>query len=270
MIAPGFGGINLEDIAAPRCFEIERAAAGVASTSRSSTTTSTAPRSWCSPRSPTRCACVKKELADVRIVVAGGGAAGTAIVSLLLAGGVTRRRGRRPRGPLSRRRRRLSAGAPRPGRGTNPRRVRGDLRDGAAGRRRVHRGQRPGLLEPEWIADMAPDAGRLRPGQPRPGGRPRGGREVRRRRGQRPLRLPQPDQQRARLPRGLPRAARRPRPTSPSRCCCGPPRRSRWCHRRELDPTSSSRRSSPRRAQGGRRSDRGNQKPPVAEVAGLS
>ncbi len=28
MIAPGFGGINLEDIAAPRCFEIERTAAG--------------------------------------------------------------------------------------------------------------------------------------------------------------------------------------------------------------------------------------------------
>src|SRR3712207_8865567 len=24
MIAPGFGGINLEDIAAPRCFEIEK------------------------------------------------------------------------------------------------------------------------------------------------------------------------------------------------------------------------------------------------------
>ena len=29
-IAPGFGGINLEDIAAPRCFEIERAAARAA------------------------------------------------------------------------------------------------------------------------------------------------------------------------------------------------------------------------------------------------
>ena len=56
MIAPGFGGINLEDIAAPRCFEIEAPAARVASTSRSSTTTSTAPRSSCSPRSPTRCA----------------------------------------------------------------------------------------------------------------------------------------------------------------------------------------------------------------------
>ncbi len=46
-IAPGFGGINLEDIAAPRCFEIERRLQATSSTSRSSTTTSTAPRSWC-------------------------------------------------------------------------------------------------------------------------------------------------------------------------------------------------------------------------------
>ena len=45
-IAPGFGGINLEDIAAPRCFEIERAAAE-SSTSRCSTTTSTGRRSSC-------------------------------------------------------------------------------------------------------------------------------------------------------------------------------------------------------------------------------
>ena len=50
MIAPGFGGINLEDIAAPRCFEIERRLREPASTSRSSTTTSTARRSWCWPR----------------------------------------------------------------------------------------------------------------------------------------------------------------------------------------------------------------------------
>ena len=55
-IAPGFGGINLEDISAPRCFEIERAPARDRSTSRSSTTTSTARRSSCSPRSSTRCA----------------------------------------------------------------------------------------------------------------------------------------------------------------------------------------------------------------------
>ena len=48
-IAPGYGGINLEDIAAPRCFEIERRLREPW-TSRCSTTTSTAPRSSCSPR----------------------------------------------------------------------------------------------------------------------------------------------------------------------------------------------------------------------------
>ena len=46
---PAFGGINLEDISAPRCFEIEERLKA-ASTSRSSTTTSTARRSSCSPR----------------------------------------------------------------------------------------------------------------------------------------------------------------------------------------------------------------------------
>ena len=53
-IAPGFGGINLEDISAPRCFEIERGY-GRRSTSLCSTTTSTAPPSSCSPRCSTRC-----------------------------------------------------------------------------------------------------------------------------------------------------------------------------------------------------------------------
>ena len=52
-IAPAFGGINLEDIAAPRCFEIEDRLKE-SSTSRSSTTTSTAPRSWCWRRCSTR------------------------------------------------------------------------------------------------------------------------------------------------------------------------------------------------------------------------
>ena len=48
-VAPTFGGINLEDISAPRCFEIEDRLKR-RSTSRSSTTTSTAPRSSCSRR----------------------------------------------------------------------------------------------------------------------------------------------------------------------------------------------------------------------------
>ena len=47
-IAPGFGGINLEDIKAPECFEVERRCRP-SWTSRSSTTTSTVRRSWCWP-----------------------------------------------------------------------------------------------------------------------------------------------------------------------------------------------------------------------------
>ena len=43
LISKSFGGINLEDIAAPRCFEIERRSSA---TYRSSTTTSTAQPSW--------------------------------------------------------------------------------------------------------------------------------------------------------------------------------------------------------------------------------
>src|SRR3954468_10526909 len=54
-IAPGFGGINLEDIAAPRCFEIEARLRETLDIPVFHTTTSTAPRSSSSPRSSMRC-----------------------------------------------------------------------------------------------------------------------------------------------------------------------------------------------------------------------
>ena len=54
-IAPGFGGINLEDISAPRCFEIEERLIEASSTSRCSTTISTGPRWSCWRRCSTRC-----------------------------------------------------------------------------------------------------------------------------------------------------------------------------------------------------------------------
>ena len=157
MIAPGFGGINLEDIAAPRCFEIERRLRESRSTSRSSTTTSTAPRSWCWPPSPTRCAWSKKEhgrRSGWSSPVAG--AAGTAIVTLLLAAG--RRRtwssstGTARSAPATRRsptaHRELAAV-------TNPRRVTGDLHDVLRGADVFIGVSAPGILQPEWIADMA-------------------------------------------------------------------------------------------------------------------
>ena len=77
------------------------------STSRCSTTTSTAPRSSCSPRSPTRCAWSARTLADVRIVVSGAGAAGHGDHPAAARAGRAgrrrvrhpRRRAQRPRGP---------------------------------------------------------------------------------------------------------------------------------------------------------------------------
>ena len=45
LLAGSFGGVNLEDISAPRCFEIERRLEGVLRYPRFSTTTSTA-RRW--------------------------------------------------------------------------------------------------------------------------------------------------------------------------------------------------------------------------------
>ena len=85
-IAPGFGGINLEDISAPRCFEVERRLRelldipvfhddqhGTAIVVLAALTNALR--------------CVHKRLEDVRVVVAGAGAAGTAVVDLLLAAG---------------------------------------------------------------------------------------------------------------------------------------------------------------------------------------
>jgi malate dehydrogenase (oxaloacetate-decarboxylating) len=86
LLAPVFGGINLEDIAAPRCFEIERRLRelldipvfhddqhGTAIVVLAALTNALR--------------VVGKELADVRVVLSGAGAAGSAILRLLLTAG---------------------------------------------------------------------------------------------------------------------------------------------------------------------------------------
>ncbi len=86
-VAPNFGGINLEDIAAPRCFDIERrlveeldipvmhddqhgtaivVLAGLMNAAK----------------------VVKKDIKKLKVVVSGAGAAGTAVAKLLMAAGV--------------------------------------------------------------------------------------------------------------------------------------------------------------------------------------
>jgi malate dehydrogenase (oxaloacetate-decarboxylating) len=86
-LAPSFGGINLEDISAPRCFEIERrldealdipifhddqhgTAIVVLAALRNAA------------------AVLSRKLGDLRVVVSGAGAAGVAVTKMLIAGGV--------------------------------------------------------------------------------------------------------------------------------------------------------------------------------------
>ncbi|MGR7024798.1 malic enzyme-like NAD(P)-binding protein [Geodermatophilus sp. URMC 62] len=86
LLAPGFGGINLEDIAAPRCFEIEaRLREKLDIPVFHDDQHGTAIVALAALRNALRV--VDKQLPDVRIVVAGAGAAGTAIVHLLLEAG---------------------------------------------------------------------------------------------------------------------------------------------------------------------------------------
>ena len=85
-ISPGFAGINLEDISAPRCFEIEARLRELLDIPVfHDDQHGTAIVVLASLRNALRV--VGKELSDVRVVMSGAGAAGQAILRLLLAAG---------------------------------------------------------------------------------------------------------------------------------------------------------------------------------------
>ncbi len=86
-LAPSFGGINLEDISAPRCFEVERRLQErldipVFHDDQHGTAIVT----LAALRSAARL--TDRDLADTQVVVSGAGAAGVAITRFLLAAGV--------------------------------------------------------------------------------------------------------------------------------------------------------------------------------------
>jgi malate dehydrogenase (oxaloacetate-decarboxylating) len=157
LIAPGFGGINLEDIAAPRCFEVERRLResldipvfhddqhGTAIVVLAALTNALR--------------CVDKKLADVRIVVSGAGAAGSAIVTLLLAGGAGDVVVYDINGILSSDDDTLSPAMAELATRTNAGRLRGGLHDALRGSDVFIGVSAPGILPAEWIADMAENA----------------------------------------------------------------------------------------------------------------
>jgi len=157
MIAPGFGGINLEDIAAPRCFEIEaRLRASLDIPVFHDDQHGTAIVVLAALTNALRC--VKKQLADARVVVAGGGAAGSAIVSLLMAGGARDVVVWDREGLLSADDDTLPPAKAELATRTNPRRLRGDLRAGLQGADVFIGVSAPKVLDPEWIQEMAPAA----------------------------------------------------------------------------------------------------------------
>ncbi len=156
MISPGFGGINLEDIAAPRCFEIEaRLRESLDIPVFHDDQHGTAIVVLAALRNALRC--VHKELSAVRVVVAGAGAAGSAIVTLLLHAGVPDVVVWDREGCLSSDDEDLTpAKAELAGR-TNPRGVRGDLLEALRGADVFVGVSGPGVLQPEWIDEMADD-----------------------------------------------------------------------------------------------------------------
>jgi malate dehydrogenase (oxaloacetate-decarboxylating) len=88
LIAPGFGGINLEDISAPRCFEVERRLRGLLDIPVfHDDQHGTAIVVMAALTNALRV--VGKKLPQVRIAMAGAGAAGTAVLKLLLGAGAT-------------------------------------------------------------------------------------------------------------------------------------------------------------------------------------
>jgi malate dehydrogenase (oxaloacetate-decarboxylating) len=155
-IAPGFGGINLEDISAPRCFEVERRLRealdipvfhddqhGTAIVVLAALTNALR--------------CVAKTIDKTRVVVAGGGAAGTAIVSLLLAAGVGSVLVWDREGILSPTDRNLNEAKHALAALTNPTGITGSLHDALIGADVFIGVSGPGVLAAEWITGMAPD-----------------------------------------------------------------------------------------------------------------
>ncbi|MGW4808849.1 NAD(P)-dependent malic enzyme [Kitasatospora sp. NPDC004272] len=86
-LAPSFGGVNLEDISAPRCFEIERRLQErldipVFHDDQHGTAIVTTAALWNAAQVTGR------QVGDLRAVISGAGAAGIAIAKMLLAAGI--------------------------------------------------------------------------------------------------------------------------------------------------------------------------------------
>ena len=157
LIAPVYGGVNLEDIAAPRCFEVERRLRetldipvfhddqhGTAIVVLAALTNALR--------------VVDKRLEDVSVVVAGAGAAGVAIIKILQAEGLRDIIACDRSGALHAGLEGLNPSMRWVADHTNPGRRSGSLREALVGADVFIGVSAPDILDPEDIATMAEDA----------------------------------------------------------------------------------------------------------------
>ncbi len=156
-IAPVFGGINLEDISAPRCFEVERRLRErleipVFHDDQHGTAIVVLAALLNALR------VVGKELGGTRAVITGAGAAGASTARILLAAGVGEVVCTDRKGILHPERDGLDESKAQLARETNPRRLQGSVPDALAGADVFIGLSGPGAVDVAAIRSMAPSA----------------------------------------------------------------------------------------------------------------
>jgi malate dehydrogenase (oxaloacetate-decarboxylating) len=157
LVAPVFGGINLEDISAPRCFEVEQRLRElldipVFHDDQHGTAVVVVGALLNALR------VVGKALEEVSVVLAGAGAAGTAILRLLLHAGVKQARVCDVHGILAPGRDDLDDNSRDIAERTNPEDEQGSLRDALRGADVFIGVSAPNILDGDDIATMAEDS----------------------------------------------------------------------------------------------------------------
>ena len=156
-LAPGFGGINLEDISAPRCFEIEgklrrRLDIPVFHDDQHGTAVVTLAALLNAVR------VVGKPIEELKVVISGAGAAGVAITRILQSGGVRDIVVTDSVGIVSTARKGLTAPKQWLAKHTNPRNLDGPIAKAMFGADVFIGVSQPGAITGDEVRSMAPDA----------------------------------------------------------------------------------------------------------------
>ncbi len=156
-ISPSFGGINLEDIAAPRCFEIEkRLIEELDIPVFHDDQHGTAVIVLAAVINALRI--VKKDISDVKIVISGAGAAGIAISNLLTLAGAKNNLILNSRGIIDPDDEKLDEARKEIARTTNPNKVKGDLKTAMENADIFIGVSAPGILTKEMVSSMNHDS----------------------------------------------------------------------------------------------------------------